>query len=87
MRVAIRTAFVLSAEIVVLTLGTVAGQPLTTQIGVLTSIAVLMTAGVYGLVAGIVRLDDIGLYLRDPRKVGSGGSAARSWRGAGPPVR
>ena len=62
-RAAIRTDFVLSAEIIVITLGTVAGQPLTIQIGVLTSIAVLMTAGVYGLVAGIVRLDDLGLYL------------------------
>jgi predicted DNA repair protein MutK len=62
-RAAIRTDFVLSAEIIVITLGTVAGQPLTTQIGVLTGIAALMTAGVYGLVAGIVRLDDIGLYL------------------------
>jgi uncharacterized protein len=62
-RAAIRTDFVLSAEIIVITLGTVTGQPLTIQIGVLTSIAALMTAGVYGLVAGIVRLDDIGLYL------------------------
>ena len=48
---------------IVITLGTVAGQPLGTQIGVMIGIAALMTVGVYGLVAGIVRLDDIGLYL------------------------
>ena len=62
-RAAIRTDFVLSAEIIVITLGTVAGRPLATQIGVMIGIAALMTVGVYGLVAGIVRLDDIGLYL------------------------
>ena len=63
MRAAVRTDFVLSAEIIVITLGTVAGRPLATQIGVMVGIAALMTVGVYGLVAGIVRLDDIGLYL------------------------
>ena len=62
-RAAVRTDFVLSAEIIVITLGTVAGRPLATQIGVMIAIAALMTVGVYGLVAGIVRLDDIGLYL------------------------
>src|SRR4051812_11833543 len=62
-RAAIRTDFVLSAEIIVITLGTVAGRPLATQIGILAGIAALMTVAVYGLVAGIVRLDDIGLYL------------------------
>src|SRR6478735_11087154 len=62
-RAAVRTDFVLSAEIIVITLGTVADRPLATQIGVMIGIAALMTAGVYGLVAGIVRLDDIGLYL------------------------
>ena len=62
-RAAVRTDFVLSAEIIVITLGTVAGRPLATQIGVMIGIAALMTVGVYGLVAGIVRLDDIGLYL------------------------
>ena len=62
-RAAVRTDFVLSAEIIVITLGTVAGRPLATQIGVMVGIAALMTVGVYGLVAGIVRLDDIGLYL------------------------
>lgn len=60
---AIRTDFVLSAEIVAITLGIVAAQALPTRIVVLTSIALLMTIGVYGLVAGIVKLDDAGLYL------------------------
>ena len=60
---AIRTDFILSAEIIVITLGTVQASPFITQVTVLTSIAVLMTVGVYGLVAGIVKLDDGGLYL------------------------
>ncbi|MGR4871552.1 DUF808 domain-containing protein [Variovorax sp. LARHSF232] len=60
---AIRTDFILSAEIIVITLGTVAGKPFTTQLAVLVGIAVAMTVGVYGLVAGIVKLDDLGLYL------------------------
>jgi len=60
---AIRTDFVLSAEIIVITLGTVATAAFTQQILVLTAIAVVMTVGVYGLVAGIVKLDDGGLYL------------------------
>jgi predicted DNA repair protein MutK len=60
---AIRTDFILSAEIIVIALGTVADKPLATQVGVLVGIAVLMTVGVYGLVAGIVKLDDLGLAL------------------------
>ena len=60
---AIRTDFILSAEIIVITLGTVAGQSFGTQVAVLAGIAVAMTVGVYGLVAGIVRLDDAGTYL------------------------
>lgn len=60
---AIRTDFVLSAEIIVIALGTVASQPFTSQIAVLVGIAVLMTVGVYGIVAGIVKLDDLGFYL------------------------
>ena len=60
---AIRTDFILSAEIIVIALGTVAGTSLPTQIGVLVGIALLMTVGVYGLVAGIVKLDDLGLWL------------------------
>ncbi len=60
---AIRTDFILSAEIIVITLGTVATASLTTRIGTLTAIAAIMTVGVYGLVAGIVKLDDLGLAL------------------------
>jgi predicted DNA repair protein MutK len=60
---AIRTDFILSAEIIAITLGTVQASPLVTQVAVLTGIAVVMTAGVYGLVALIVKLDDAGLYL------------------------
>ncbi|MET0549355.1 MAG: DUF808 domain-containing protein [Xanthomonas sp.] len=60
---AIRTDFILSAEIIVLSLGVVAGVPFVQQLGVLVAIALAMTAGVYGLVAGIVKLDDLGLYL------------------------
>jgi hypothetical protein len=60
---AIRTDFILSAEIIVISLGTVATAPLLSRIVVLIGIALLMTAGVYGLVAGIVKLDDGGLAL------------------------
>ncbi len=62
-RGAIRTDFILSAEIVVITLGIVADKPLFTRFGVLAAIATLMTVSVYGLVAGIVKLDDAGLAL------------------------
>ena len=62
-RGAIRTDFILSAEIIAITLGTVAGSVFTTQLLVLSSIAIAMTVGVYGLVASIVKLDDAGLYL------------------------
>ena len=77
---AIRTDFILSAEIIAITLGTVAEAAFTTQVVVLVGVAVVMTAGVYGLVAGIVKLDDGGLYLsRQP-----GDSAtARAQRGLG----
>ena len=60
---AIRTDFVLSAEIIVIALGTVADKPFMTQVAVLVGIGLLMTVGVYGLVAGIVKLDDAGLHL------------------------
>jgi predicted DNA repair protein MutK len=60
---AVRTDFILSAEIIVITLGTVATASFGSQVTVLAGIAILMTAGVYGLVAGIVKLDDAGLYL------------------------
>ncbi len=67
---AVRTDFILSAEIIAITLGTVQASPFITQVAVLCGIALLMTVGVYGLVAGIVKLDDGGLYLS--RREGSG---------------
>ncbi|WOB26878.1 MULTISPECIES: DUF808 domain-containing protein [Xanthomonas] len=60
---AIRTDFILSAEIIVLSLGVVAGVSFGQQVTVLVAIALAMTVGVYGLVAAIVKLDDLGLYL------------------------
>lgn len=60
---AIRTDFILSAEIIVITLSTVATASFGVRLGVLTAISTLMTVGVYGLVSGIVKIDDAGLYL------------------------
>ncbi len=60
---AIRTDFILSAEIIVITLGTLVGVAFTKQVLVLAGISIIMTVGVYGLVAGIVKLDDAGLFL------------------------
>nr|QWL74190.1 DUF808 domain-containing protein [Aeromonas hydrophila] len=60
---AIRTDFILSAEIIVIALGTVQGASLALQLSVVAGIALLMTVGVYGLVGLIVKLDDIGLHL------------------------
>jgi hypothetical protein len=60
---AVRTDFILSAEIIVISLGAAAGKPFVTQVGVLLAIAMIMTVGVYGLVGGIVKLDDAGLSL------------------------
>jgi predicted DNA repair protein MutK len=77
---AIRTDFVLSAEIIVITLGIVATAPFVTRIAVMAGIAALMTVGVYGLVAGIVKLDDAGLALS--RRAG-GGALARFQRAVG----
>jgi hypothetical protein len=79
-RGAIRTDFVLSAEIITITLGTVTTSPFPTQVAVLAGIAVIMTVGVYGLVAGIVKLDDAGFYLS--RRPGDG-VVARTLRGLG----
>jgi hypothetical protein len=81
---AIRTDFILSAEIIVITLGTVATAALVTRVSVLVGIAVLMTAGVYGLVAGIVKLDDGALVLTRSgsevaRSVGRGILSATPW--------
>jgi len=75
-RGAVRTDFILSAEIIVISLGTVAASAFATQVTVLVSIAVLMTVGVYGLVAGIVKLDDGGLWLS--RREGDGAAAQRA---------
>ncbi|MFJ4145132.1 DUF808 domain-containing protein [Pseudomonas sp. NPDC089734] len=69
---AIRTDFILSAEIIVLALGVVSSRPFLDQVGVLVIVAVLITVGVYGLVAGIVKLDDLGLHLKK-----SAGSASQ----------
>ncbi len=74
---AIRTDFILSAEIIAITLGTVAGSSLAVQVGVLGGIAILMTVGVYGFVAGIVKIDDLGLHLS--RRPGRGAQAAGDW--------
>lgn len=60
---AVRTDFVLSAEIVAITLGTVAASTFATRVAVLVGISAIMTIGVYGLVAAIVKLDDLGLFL------------------------
>lgn len=60
---AVRTDFILSAEIVVISLGTVATAPFLSQVMVLSIIAIIMTVGVYGFVAMIVKIDDLGLYL------------------------
>lgn len=62
-RGAIRTDFVLSAEIIVISLGAVAEKEFMTRVGVLIAISMIMTVGVYGLVAGIVKMDDAGIYL------------------------
>jgi uncharacterized protein len=70
---AIRTDFILSAEIIVITLGTVATAPFGKRVAVLAAVGVLMTVGVYGLVAGIVKLDDAGLALS--RKASAGARA------------
>lgn len=60
---AVRTDFVLSAEIIVIALGTTVGATFMEQCAVLAGIAILMTVGVYGLVGCIVKMDDLGLHL------------------------
>jgi len=81
---AVRTDFILSAEIIAITLGAVASAVFTTQVLVLVTVAIAMTIGVYGLVAGIVKLDDLGLWLtqRDSaaaQGLGRGILAAAPW--------
>ncbi|MDQ8023546.1 MAG: DUF808 domain-containing protein [Moraxellaceae bacterium] len=73
---AVRTDFILSAEIIVITLGTVADAPFGTRVAVLATIGLLMTVGVYGLVAAIVKLDDAGLYLS--QRTGSSAAPLRA---------
>ena len=68
---AIRTDFILSAEIIVIALGTVTDKPLMVQLGVLVAVGLGLNFGVYGLVAGIVKLDDAGLHLAE--RQGDGG--------------
>ena len=72
---AVRTDFILSAEIIAIALGAASGAPLGTQAAVLSLIAVAMTVGVYGLVAGIVKLDDLGLWLS--RRAGAAAGVGR----------
>ncbi len=81
---AVRTDFILSAEIIAITLGTVASAAFVTQLLVLSGVALAMTVGVYGLVAGIVKLDDAGLWLSQRRQaaaqaLGRGIVAAAPW--------
>jgi hypothetical protein len=88
-RGAVRTDFVLSAEIIVITLGVVADRPFATRVAVLVGIALLMTVGVYGLVGAIVKLDDLGLHLggragdtigvRIQRRIGAGILMVAPW--------
>lgn len=75
-RGAIRTDFILSAEIIVITLGTVTSSPFLTQLFVLVLIALFMTIGVYGLVAVIVKLDNLGAHLIAT----SPDTSERTWR-------
>ncbi|EIB98404.1 MULTISPECIES: DUF808 domain-containing protein [Pantoea] len=62
---AVRTDFILSAEIVAITLGIVSESPLLNQVIILAGIAILVTIGVYGIVAAIVKIDDLGFWLRE----------------------
>ncbi|QID16693.1 DUF808 domain-containing protein [Nitrogeniibacter mangrovi] len=83
-RGAIRTDFILSGEIIVITLGVVAEADFVTRLVVLAGVAVLMTAGVYGVVAAIVKLDDLGLWLRTQsgamtRRIGAAIVMAAPW--------
>lgn len=79
-KAAVRTDFILSAEIITIALGVVATAPFTTVVAVMVGVAILMTVGVYGLVAAIVKLDDAGLYLS---RGGGSGALGRLRRGLG----
>lgn len=76
---AIRTDFILSAEIVAITLGIVADAPLLNQVLILAGIAILVTIGVYGLVGVIVKLDDMGYWLADKRSALARGLVKVCW--------
>ena len=83
-RGAIRTDFVLSTEIIVIALGTVSQAALQTQIATLVAVAIIMTVGVYGFVAAIVKIDDLGLLLqgkasRTAKAVGMGLVHSAPW--------
>jgi len=78
---AVRTDFILSAEIIVLTLGVVAHMKFISQVLVLSAIGLIMTVGVYGLVAGIVKLDDAGLHLMQKQGQGIWQAAQRRFGG------
>lgn len=75
---AIRTDFILSAEIIVIALGTVAGKDILTQAMVVSGVAVAITIGVYGLVAAIVKMDDVGLHLLQTAPEGKRGALKRT---------
>lgn len=76
---AIRTDFILSAEIITLTLGSVSSAPLATQFGVMALVALVLTLGVYGLVAAIVKMDDAGLALSRLPGQGTGWNGVRAF--------
>ena len=78
-RGAIRTDFILSAEIIVIALGTVSESSFATQVAVLATIAASMTICVYGLVACIIKLDDVGLYLSQQTGEGAKERLKRAW--------
>jgi predicted DNA repair protein MutK len=81
---AVRTDFILSAEIIVISLGTVEQAPFSQQVVALIVIAIIMTVGVYGLVGGIVKIDDLGLYLS--RRAGNASQAIGRLLLAGAPI-
>lgn len=76
---AIRTDFILSAEIIVIALGTVADKDIMTQVMVVSGIAIAMTVGVYGFVAAIVKMDDVGLHLLQNAPEGKKGAPQRAF--------
>jgi len=78
---AVRTDFILSAEIIVISLGTVAAAPFMSQVTVMVVIALAMTLGVYGLVGAIVKIDDAGLYLSKLRGESSLMNGVRAFGG------